>query len=340
MKNIQLLLILFVGMTAHLMADAQVFHHLYENQENHPYFRVMSYNTKLLFDCEDDPNVQLDQKFCPKDYPAKLEALAATIKRNQPDILGLQEVENVQVLKDLNAEFDSPFGIVHYESADTMTGQDVALFYNKNKFEETGYFHNNLEYRRPLTDLDGNEIYKSTRLSKGILEIELKSKESGERFVFMVVHLKGQIGGYMSDIKRMAQANTLRYQIEDTLWEGKQHIVLMGDFNDINPSPTIEFITGESKFHYDFDGSKVNVMYDLLVDYPRDLNYTYYIKKRLWAGNSKRYIGTFYQRLDYIFASPKMKGRATRRYIDHTDNIQKRWPSDHAPVIVDFKLYK
>ena len=62
---------------------------------------------------------------------------------------------------------------------------------------------------------------------------------------FLVTHLKSQLGGWGADLKRIAQANTLRAKIEEVMARNKK-IFVLGDFNDVNPSPTIEMITGES----------------------------------------------------------------------------------------------
>ena len=98
----------------------------------------MSYNTYFLYDREDDPAVENDQEFMPSDYPRKLQGIAEIINRNSPALVGLQEVENRRVLNDLRAYLSRGYEILHYESLDHFTGQDVALLYDPLVFEKIG----------------------------------------------------------------------------------------------------------------------------------------------------------------------------------------------------------
>ena len=94
----------------------------------------MTYNARIgLHDCKDDPDVKYDKNCRESTYEAKLTGAAEVINRNKPDVLALQEVENRDVLVDLLTYLDRPMEILHYESKDTYTGQDVALLYNSAK---------------------------------------------------------------------------------------------------------------------------------------------------------------------------------------------------------------
>jgi endonuclease/exonuclease/phosphatase family metal-dependent hydrolase len=172
-------------------------------------------------------------------------------------------------------------------------------------------------------------------LSKGILQQELKIKANDEKIVFLVTHLKAQPGGFESDLKRIAQAHTVRMKVEEILQSNKK-LVLMGDFNDVNPSPVIEQITGESKYLYDYDGSDTWLLFDLLVDYPRKDNFTYVSKRFLSAGGRRRYMGTQYCRLDYIFTTGVLKGGMRNGYIDSSIDMTDPLNSDHYPVCIEY----
>jgi endonuclease/exonuclease/phosphatase family metal-dependent hydrolase len=339
------LLFLFVTTFFVSLLPAQspaIYQRLYRNSESAEFIKIMSFNTYFLFDTEDDPNVEIDHKFIPKDYEAKLKNVAAVINRNFPDVLGLQEVENLKVLQDLLPHLELPYNILHYDSHDNYTGQDVALLYNTNKLRETREMVNNLEYRKDLIipgkkPGEPNQLHiVNCRMSKGILETELEIIANKERIVFLVTHLKSQPGGLPSDIQRIGQANTLRMKMEEIFNTYNKKIVLMGDFNDINPSPTLQIVTGESQYVYEFDSADMILYYDMLVDYPVERNYTYDFKKFLRAGGRARYMGNYKTRLDFILTNGWLKNRMRDAYIDSTHDISKKDPSDHWPVCVSY----
>jgi len=363
MKNI-FLFCLFSAQLCFGNSPTGAFENLYEQDREKPgELRIMSYNTYFLFDREDDPNVEMDQEFKPSDYPKKLRGIADVINRNSPALVGLQEVENRKVLEDLSAFLSRGYKILHYESLDSFTGQDVALLYDPLVFEQVSELKDNLDFQASLKDKKGRILVENQKLTKGILEVELKIRASGETIVFLLTHLKSQLGGFHADLKRIAQANTLRAKMDEILAQGKKKIMLLGDLNDNNPSAAIEMITGESSYTYGYDGSKQVLFYDLLVDYSRKDNFTYMYRKFLKAGNRFRYLGTFHARIDYIFASPWVRGRAKSSYIDQTHSMQggyegfipedekiivgsngeveiynaKKFPSDHYPVIVKYQ---
>ena len=364
MKLLPLLLALCVSATSMAKSPAGVFENLYPDSPTSKGLRIMNFNTYFLYDMEDDPKVEKDQEFKPADYVAKLKGIAEVINRNSPEVVGLQEVENFKVLKDLKAYLNRNYKILHYESRDSFTGQDVALLFDQEVLEQASALRSNLQYSASLLGRKGKVLVKDQTLTKGILEVSLRVKATNEVLTFLVIHLKSQLGGFNSDMKRIAQANTLRHRMDEIIQSGKKKIFLLGDFNDINPSAVVKMVTGESRYDYDYDANKQVLFYDLLVDYSRKDNFTYKHQKFLKAGNQFRYLGTFYTRIDYIFASPWLKGRSKDVYIDQThsgDNPAEefrpedervvigsngevelfnshRFPSDHYPVIVNFKI--
>ncbi|MBT3785056.1 hypothetical protein HOF92_08765 [bacterium] len=364
MKLLPFLLTLCVSATSMAKSPVGVFENLYPDTPTSKGLRIMNFNTYFLYDMEDDPNVEKDQEFKPSDYTAKLKGIADAINRNSPDVVGLQEVENLRVLKDLNTYLNRNYNILHYESRDSFTGQDVALLYDRTVLAQASKLRSNLRYSANLLDRKGKVLVKDQTLTKGILEVSLKVKATNEVLTFLVVHLKSQLGGFTSDMKRIAQANTLRQRMDEILQAGKKKIFLLGDFNDINPSAVIKMVTGESRYEYDYDAKSQVLFYDLLVDYSRKDNFTYKHQKFLKAGNKFRYLGTFYSRIDYIFASPWVKDRSKDVYIDQTHSgdvpseefrpedervvigsngeveifNSDRFPSDHYPVIINYKI--
>ena len=152
---------------------------------------------------------------------------------------------------------------------DSFTGQDVALLYNSAKLTPSSTLKSNLDFAADLKDDDGNVIVEQRTLSKGILEVELEVKSTNERIVFLVTHLKSQLGGWGADLKELPKLIHSE-KIEEVMARNKK-IFVLGDFNDVNPSPTIEMITGESKYVYDYNSDNTILMYDTFVDYEKRL---------------------------------------------------------------------
>ena len=112
---------------------------------------IVFYNLENLFDVGDDQNT-LDIDFTPKGkkkwtkrrYKKKLLKLANTISRigvkstnKTPVLVGIAEVENEEVIKDLISTGDlknEDYGYVHYDSPDER-GIDTALLYLKTNFK-------------------------------------------------------------------------------------------------------------------------------------------------------------------------------------------------------------
>jgi hypothetical protein len=197
------------------------------------------YNLENLFDTLDTPNVN-DEEFTPAGiknwntakYATKIENMSQVIAEigtervpTGPVVLGLCELENVNVLQDLIA---SPrlkplnYGIVHYDSPDKR-GVDVALLYQKEAFKVVSSSSHRLVVPNK-TDFDTRDQLLVT----GLLD--------GEKFHFIVNHWPSRWGGdAQSSYLREAAAGLSRSIIDSLLTDDpKAKIILMGDLND-NP---------------------------------------------------------------------------------------------------------
>ena len=111
-----------------------------------PFF-VANWNVENLYDAVDDPDNDGDDEFLPNNvttrwtqvrYETKLDNLAQVISGMNdgagPDVLGLEEVENEDVVRDLVERLPGKrYGVVHVDSPDPR-GIDTAMLFNRTRF--------------------------------------------------------------------------------------------------------------------------------------------------------------------------------------------------------------
>jgi len=210
-------------------------------------FTIGFYNLENLFDTIDDPNT-LDDDFTPtgfkkwsmKRYKRKLYKLAKTISeigdkstKNPPVLLGIAEVENENVVKDLiNAEplRNIDYGYVHYDSPDER-GIDTALIYRKSNFE--------VLYSEPITLMIFEKDGKRDT-TRDILYVKGKLNEE-EVHIFVNHWPSRRDGSEETSDKRVKAAETIKKYMEkiDAQTDDPNYIV-MGDFNDGPDSESIK----------------------------------------------------------------------------------------------------
>jgi predicted extracellular nuclease len=193
------------------------------------------YNVENLFDTIDDP-LKDDNEFLPDSakkwngerYERKLEMLAEVInsmgRESYPAILGLCEVENIQVLNDLVKERQiskAKYQPILIEGPDER-GIDVGLLYSKKKFKvisSASHTVNAGEGERPTRD---------------ILHVRGKVKSGGPTINILVNHWPSRYGGAEeSEPKRIAAAKVLTAVTEQiSALHPDEPIICMGDFND------------------------------------------------------------------------------------------------------------
>lgn len=198
---------------------------------------VMFYNLENLYDTINDPNKD-DEVFLPgadrnwntERYTTKLENMSKVIAMGagiMPVLVGLCEVENEQVIKDLVNEEnlkEGNYAYVHFDSPDER-GIDVALLYNKKKFSVKKSFP--IKVNLPS---DSGDLTRDILFVYG--EIEINGKR--EPLNIFVNHWPSRVEGEeVSAPKRMAAAQTLKHII-DSLYKKLTYpnIIIMGDFND------------------------------------------------------------------------------------------------------------
>lgn len=184
------------------------------------YIRVGTYNVENLFDNVDDPHKADD----PGPPVERLEALAAVIKAIDCDVLALQEVENLSVLRRFNAEYLA--GLypeqVLVEGNDPR-GIDVAVLSKLPVVDVISYRDRDI----PLPDGDD-----AIRFSRDLLAVRLRDGH-GRLWTLLTTHLKS---GTTSDdrSRRTLQAEEIaRICREEGFVSvlGRGFTVLAGDLN-------------------------------------------------------------------------------------------------------------
>ncbi|SFN44100.1 Endonuclease/Exonuclease/phosphatase family protein [Bizionia echini] len=202
-------------------------------------FTIAFYNTENLFDIYNDrskhdrdylPNSE--RRWTKKRYQNKLDKISLAISKigetkseDAPSIIGLAEVENGKVIRDL---LDTthlkgiPYGFVHFNSKDER-GMDVALIYNTTEFTVTHSEIFELIFERSE---GGDDFTRDVLLVTGSLK--------GETISILVNHWASRREGtQLSEVKRLQASEKVSEIIKDI--QTKQtdaKIIIMGDFND------------------------------------------------------------------------------------------------------------
>ncbi|SDS44265.1 Endonuclease/Exonuclease/phosphatase family protein [Polaribacter sp. KT25b] len=210
-----------------------------QNKEKKYAIRTIAfYNLENLFDTINDvtkndeasPMMELKANRSAV-YWDKIDKLSSTIAqigldeaKTSPAIIGVSEVENINVLEDLVKSkhlIKKDYGIIHYDSPDKR-GIDVALLYQKKYFKPI--FH---EVYNPNIFKDNFKVYtRDQLLVSGYLDDELIN--------VIVNHWPSRRGGEAKSRplrEKAAYQNTkIIAQIREK--DPKAKIFIMGDFND------------------------------------------------------------------------------------------------------------
>ena len=226
-------------------------------------FTAAWWNVENLFDTRDDPHTA-DDDFTPRgDYHwtrrklnDKIQGLYKTLLQMElPDVVGLAEVENAWVLKELcNATPLRQFGYryVHYDSPDRR-GVDVGLIYNPKYFKLT----NSKSYPTIIPE-DPNHITRDQLVVSGLFD--------GEPMHFIVMHWPSRAGGEKRSMPGRLAAATLCRHIADSILNDDPNakIIMMGDFNDYPDNKTVtKHLRALGDMKNLRNGEFFNPMYDL-----------------------------------------------------------------------------
>ncbi len=229
-------------------------------------FTIAFYNVENLFDTKNDEGVR-DGGFTPegsiewdeKKYTKKLNDIARVILTidsiNLPLIVGMAEVENLGVLKDLTTKTrlkHGNYGIVHFDSPDER-GIDVALLYRSNYFTPI--------YARPYLlsfDFDKDDKTRDMLYVKGVVG-------KYDTLHIMVDHWPSRSGGKeKSEPKRRAAAKLVKSVVDSIFNKNRfANIIIMGDLND---NPTDDNVMKTLNAKRIADNDKPDELYNLAIN--------------------------------------------------------------------------
>ena len=227
-------------------------------------FTAAWWNVENLFDLRDDPKTN-DDEFTPtgdrhwtrRRLNDKVNGIYKTLlMMDLPDVVGLGEVENAYVLRELcqgTPLAQIPYRYVHYDSPDRR-GIDVALIYRTDRFTVT--------HSRSISVSDSAEGY----FTRDILLVEGVTAE-GDSVCLLVNHWPSKRGGEEADAQRLRIADTLRRQmVELHAKHPTAAIIAMGDMNSTAEEEAISVGMGFGSDSISPDGIRL-----LTLRLPRDI---------------------------------------------------------------------
>ncbi|MEM8946817.1 MAG: endonuclease/exonuclease/phosphatase family protein [Planctomycetota bacterium] len=267
---------------------------------------IATFNLLNLFDEVDSPY------YADETTPAKpreqLESAAKAIRKINADIIAFQEVESRGYLTRFRDAFLRNMGydhVVHYEGND-LRGIDVCLMSRVPVGPVESHRH--VKFSGP----DGRQ----RSMSRDLLSVKLLPPGKSPIEIW-VLHLKSNSGGReFAEPVRLAEAQYLRQQLDRRLTtDPDAQILLMGDFNDLWGSPTLETIVGTGATALQLPLSEAAIK--SLVTYNRE---------------PRRSM------IDFILCSPAMaKQYVPGSYRTVPGSVEKTG-SDHNPVVAWFEL--
>lgn len=220
---------------------------------DHNAIKIMAFNAEWLWDDEEPHEGTLCKEKilgCPPEkdeYEKELEALAQHIHEHGADLVGLSEIENEKVAKDIVRKLGSSAWAVAFSTGrDTVTGQNVALFV-KEPFKIIK------ETITTFQDVEST-VVGITEMPPKILGVKLQ--RSNKTYYVIVAHLLPPIRvGFLllfsslqiyHDIQHLAQADAVRKAILKTVAEDNNidHFIVMGNLNDFRESDVLKRIRG------------------------------------------------------------------------------------------------
>lgn len=329
-------------------------------------FKVMTWNVENLFlhGTEFGPKTEAE-------YQDKLQSLAKTILAIDPDVLGLQEIGDLEALNDLNALLQGRYPHDYVSSSPDRRGIRVG-FLSKLVIEEQdeivdfpeGGLHKVLGY---VTE--AGEPKSITQMGRGaarilvkpqpsvaihIINAHLKSKllsfsaaAGGTRFKPRDENERAQEAG-LALLRRTAEAVALRVKANELLENNDDRgLIILGDLNDTPSAATTQILQGPSGSEIGTNGfdredaGDDTRLFNLAPLIPESRRYS-----RMYQGSKEL--------IDHIFVSEELLPGSPRKLptvdsflevstalpsVSDNPSLRRGKPgSDHLPIVATFDL--
>lgn len=304
--------------------------------------RIVFYNVENLFDTFDDP-LTADEEFTPRSsktwnhyrYQEKLNHIAKTLIAvggwEPPDMIGLCEVENFQVLVDLTTRTPLqkyPYQIIHENSPDSR-GIDNALLFKAPKLQKIS---------QKAIVIDDEKLR-----TRDILYASFSFNQLDTLHV-LVNHWPSRSGGKeLTESKRLLVAQKLKDQVQLLQnHNAASKILAMGDFNDEPTDKSIVDILAalpaDTKIDVpqlynmsipDFKKGKGTIVF-------RDIDFHWYLFDQMIVSGSllSGYGLTVKGNKNFIFCQEWLL-QDGRPYRSYQGPIYIGGYSDHLPIFID-----
>ncbi len=201
---------------------------------------VVFWNAENLFDTLPSPFYD-DSEFTPPRwntarYNAKITNLARTLDELSADLVGLSEVENESVVRDLVLALHTDYNYIHLSSGDSR-GIDLALLYKGDKFFPATQKLENSGTRREFFHVSGTLANPTPNAPDTPLHL-------------IVCHLASNLN---PPHYRARNLEALRSTLETLLTDDPAaHIIVMGDMNASPGDKLVRKALGASQSPFDF----------------------------------------------------------------------------------------
>jgi endonuclease/exonuclease/phosphatase family metal-dependent hydrolase len=272
--------------------------------------KVMSFNVRFSHGGLDE--AKTENNWTHPDFPRR-ERVIRVIREYGPDILGVQEARDLQIV-DLQEALPE-YGFYGLGRDDGMTaGEYAGIFFRHGRFTriKAGSFWLSETPEKP-----GTTFYKAPDAVPRMASwVQLCDKKSCRRFVVLNTHWD-----HISDEARRKSAALIRTRLSPMC--RRLPTIVMGDLNVPEDAPATKRLLGAAGA----DGCVFIDSYRKLYPEPSPEEATY----NDWQGT------TAGSRIDFILHTPRFKPTAAAivrtRYDGH-------WPSDHYPVTATLQLTK
>ena len=205
----------------------------------------MFWNVENFYDWRNDSTTVSDQEFSArgerrwtwKKFQAKAHTIAKALfwvegeTGRLPDIVGLAEVENSFVLRQIltkTALRKTDYKYVHYDSPDSR-GIDVALLYRTSVLE--------------IVDSKPCHLYTADTLMATRDILLCRFLKDSTEFAVLVNHHPSKYGGAAASVpRRRVAVERLRFLADSLAAAGIDRIIACGDFNDTPANPVFQLL--------------------------------------------------------------------------------------------------